>query len=258
VGAGAGSQHQPRTYDRIGAGYGQIRRTDVRLAQALQRARGGAHSVLNVGAGSGSYEPVTGWVVAAEPSAVMLAQHPGICRIQARAEELPFLDQSFDVAMAVMSVHHWDLERGLTEMKRVSRRQVVFCWDPDHETELWMIEEYLPELGRFERSRHPGIETVAEGLGAHTITPFLIPHDFADGFQHAFWRRPDAFLDPAVRAASSMYALAGSYDVESGIERLRADLDSGAWSRSHADLLGRAEMDYGYRIIVGGEELPAR
>jgi SAM-dependent methyltransferase len=172
------------------------------------------------------------------------------------AEALPFPTASFDASMATLTVHHWgDLRRSLGEMRRVSRRQVVFTWDPHHEDQLWLHSEYLPEMAIFERSRFPPLAQVVDLLGAHRVVPFAIPHDFSDGFQHAFWRRPEAFLDPSVRAASSMFAVLTPMSVEHSLERLRADLASGIWAQRHGDLLARNVFDYGFRIVIAGEEL---
>jgi len=200
------------TYDRIGIGYGAVRRSDPRLAALVAQALGHARRVANVGAGTGSYEPAADLVAAIDPSLTMLRQHPGRQRIQAVAESLPFSDGSFDAAMAIMTVHHWsDLSQGIREMRRVARRQVVFTWDPDHDQELWIVSEYLPEIGTFERSRFRPIGEMVELLQAHTVQTFEIPCDFADGYQPAFdWtgtRDPSALL--AVPAALDFFARAG-------------------------------------------------
>jgi SAM-dependent methyltransferase len=240
-------------YDRIGIGYAAVRRPDSRLAAVVDSGLGEAASVVNVGAGAGSYEPIGRLVVAVEPSAVMLSQHPGGRLVQATAEALPFQTGTFDAAMAIMTIHHWpDLREGLGELRRVAERQVVFTWDPGWERELWIVDEYLPEIGRFERSRFAPLDQVVELLGAHTVVPFPIPWDFADGYQPAFWRRPAAYLDPAVRAASSTFASLPAGVVEPAIERLRHDLDSGVWYERHQDLLDSEAIDYGYRLVIAG------
>jgi SAM-dependent methyltransferase len=240
-------------YDRIGIGYSDVRRPDPRLAAMLLTALGDARTVLNVGAGSGSYEPGDRQVVALEPARVMLDQHQGVRRVQGLAEALPFHDASFDAAMAVLTIHHWsDLERGVEEMRRVASRQVIFTWDPDFAPELWIVSEYVPAIGEMERARFTSLSAVTDAVGAHTVTAFEIPHDFTDGFQAAFWRRPDAYLDPRIRAGSSTFAVLPEEVVEPGIEKLRRDLQSGAWHRTHADLLDAQTCDYGYRVIVAG------
>jgi SAM-dependent methyltransferase len=239
------------TYDSIGVGYDQFRRPDPRLAALIGEALGDAGTVVNVGAGAGSYEPAAARVVAVEPSAVMLAQHRGTGRVRGTAEALPFPDDSFDAAMAIMTIHHWaDLETGLAEMRRVAGHQVIFTWDRDHDQELWIISEYVPEIRALERARFPSLDVVAEALGGATIREFPIPCDFTDGYQPAFWRRPEAYLDPAVRAASSTFATLPDRIVEPAMRRLQADLASGAWNRRHQDLLHRDTFDYGYRLIV--------
>ncbi|MFI6151464.1 class I SAM-dependent methyltransferase [Kitasatospora sp. NPDC051170] len=243
----------PATYDRIGTDYSRIRRPDPRLHALIGLALEGARTVVNVGAGAGSYEPEGVEVTAVDPSQIMLDQHPGAVKVRAGAEQLPFPDHSFDAAMAVMTVHHWpDPLGGLAEMRRVARRQVVFTWDPTHRTELWLLGEYLPEIRDLEHARFTPLHTVVDALDAHTVLPFPIPHDFTDGFQIAYWRRPELYLDATIRQASSTFAQLPPSVVEPAIARLREDLASGAWHRRHADLLERESVDYGYRLIVAG------
>jgi SAM-dependent methyltransferase len=250
---------RPADFDEIGSGYSRVRRADPRLTAAIADALGPARRIVNVGAGAGAYEPHDGDVVAAELSMIMLGQHRGRRRVRSAAESLPFAADGFDASMATLTVHHWsDLRRGLEEMRRVSRRQVVFTWDPDHERQLWLHTEYLPGMAEFERSRFPALDQVVDILGAQRVEPFDIPHDFSDGFQHAFWRRPEAYLDPRVRAASSMFAVLPSGAVDSALERLRADVASGSWARRHGELLARDAVDYGFRIVIAGEDLDRR
>ncbi|MGV9244517.1 class I SAM-dependent methyltransferase [Streptomyces sp. NPDC003710] len=193
-------------------------------------------------------------MTAVDPSQVMLDQHPGTNKMKAAAEALPFADGSFDAAMAIMTVHHWpDLHRGLGELRRVARRQVVFTWDPTHRPELWLLEEYLPEIRELEHARFTPLSEVADALDAHTVLPFPIPHDFTDGFQIAYWRRPEYYLDPVIRQASSTFAQLPPSVVAAAIARLRDDLGSGTWHDRHADLLGEESMDFGYRLLIAGE-----
>jgi SAM-dependent methyltransferase len=246
-----------QAYDRIGVGYAALRRPDPRLAAMIHQAIGDAETIVNVGAGAGSYEPRDSAVVSVEPSSVMLAQHRGPRRVQAMAEHLPFGDAAFDVAMAVMTVHHWnDLDRGLAELRRVSRRQVVFTWDPEHRPRLWIVADYVPAIGAMEGARFADVPHIVSALDAHTVSTFEIPHDFTDGFQAAFWRRPEMYLDPVVRAASSTFASLPPDAVEPGLARLREDLDTGHWHRNYGDLLSKKRVDYGYRLIVAGEGKP--
>ncbi|OKI12855.1 class I SAM-dependent methyltransferase [Streptomyces sp. CB03911] len=247
----------PVTYDRIGAGYRNVRHPDPRLAALIAQALAGAGTVLNVGAGTGSYEPVDAEVTAVDPSRVMLDQHPGSRKVRAWAEDLPFADGEFDAAMAIMTVHHWtDLRQGLRELRRVARRQVVLTWDPVHPLELWIVSEYLPEIRDLENSRFLPVSEVARELGAHTVLPFPIPHDFTDGFQVAFWRRPEQYLDATVRRASSTFATLPDEVVEPAVARLRADLESGAWARRHTDLLHQESVDYGFRLLIADNDGP--
>ena len=208
---------------------------------------------MNVGAGAGSYEPDDLDVVAVEPSEVMIAQRPEGAApvVRAVAEELPFEDGSFDAAMAVLSDHHWsDHDRGLAELRRVARRVVLLTWDPATIHDAWLVREYLPGFERL-ITRGFRLEHTAEALGGARIEPVPIPHDCVDGFMHAYWRRPHAYLDPQVRAGISVFALMEPDSVDAGLARLRRDLESGAWERDHADLLELEELDLGYRLVVG-------
>jgi ubiquinone/menaquinone biosynthesis C-methylase UbiE len=240
-------------YDHIGVGYDNVRRPDPRLEALIAEALDDVHTVVNVGAGAGSYEPVFAHVVAVDPSAVMLAQHLGTSRVQGVAEALPFRSGAFDAAMAIMTIHHWtDFRAGLAEMRRVARRQVVFTWDKDHDEQLWVVAEYVPEIRTLEQARFPALDEVVRALGNATVREFPIPHDFTDGYQPAFWRRPEAYLDARVRAASSTFATLPHHVVEPAMRQLKADLASGTWERRHQDLIGRESVDYGYRLVVSG------
>ena len=241
-------------YDRIGITYAETRRPDPRIDAAIRRALGGARSVVNVGAGSGSYEPPE-TVLAVEPSAVMIGQRPaGLApAVQATAEAIPLEDTAVDAALAVLTIHHWpDLERGFAEMRRVSRRVVVLTWDPDFARSFWLSGEYLPaEAVEWDVARCPPLESVRRLIGPETgVTPVPVPHDCTDGFFGAFWRRPEAYLDPVVRAGISNLAHFGDA-LAPAFERLAADLESGEWHRRHADLLELTELDLGYRIVAG-------
>jgi SAM-dependent methyltransferase len=208
--------------------------------------------VLNIGAGSGAYEPRDLVVTAVEPSAVMRAQRPrgaAPC-LDAVAEALPFPDRSFDAAMAVLSDHHWsDRAAGLRELRRVARRVVVFQWDPAFAGAFWLIRDHLRGFPPAEAASFAGVREV---FGAMREVPVPIPHDCRDGFLMAYWRRPQAYLDPVVRANISVFALLPPTEVDRMVESLRADLRSGAWARRNADLLERDELDLGYRVYVAG------
>jgi SAM-dependent methyltransferase len=243
-------------YDAIGRTYTTTRGTDPRLAERIWDALGEARTVVNVGAGTGSYEPPDRDVMAVEPSTVMIAQRPPGAApvVQASAEALPFADASFDAAMAVLTIHHWtDFPAGAGELRRVARdRVVVFSWDPTYAGRFWLSAEYFPEAWRREDvANFPSLAEQAVAFGDATIEVVPVPWDCRDGFFSSFWRRPEAYLDPAVRAGISVLAKRSEQELAEGLASLRADLDSGAWARRHADLLERDALDLGYRLLVG-------
>jgi SAM-dependent methyltransferase len=243
-------------YDRIGRTYTATRGTDPRIAAHIWDALGDARTVVNVGAGAGSYEPPDRDVTAVEPSAVMIAQRPpgAAPAVQASAEALPFADASFDAAMAVLTIHHWsDFPAGAAELRRVARdRIVVLSWDPTYAGRFWLSAEYFPEAWRREDvADFPSLAEQAAAFGDADVEVMEVPWDCRDGFFSSFWRRPEAYLDPAVRAGISTLAKRSDEELAEGIARLRADLDSGAWARRHADLLERETLDLGYRLLVG-------
>jgi SAM-dependent methyltransferase len=239
-------------YDSIGRTYTATRATDPRIAARIWAALGDARTVVNVGAGTGSYEPPDREVTAVEPSAVMLAQRPpgAAPAVQASAEALPFDDDAFDAAMASLTLHHWsDWRAGCAELRRVARdRVVVFSWDPTYRGRMWLSAEYFETLSWQDVADFPSLPDQAAALhGEVEVVP--IPWDCRDGFFSAFWRRPEAYLDPGVRAGIS--TMADREDqLTDGLARLRADIDSGAWARRHADLLDLEELDLGYRLLV--------
>ena len=245
-------------YDDIGAGYTATRREDPRIAAVVARALGPARTLVNVGAGTGAYEPADREVVAVEPSATMLAQRPdGAARaVQASAEDLPFEDDSFDAAMAVLSDQHWtDRDRGLAELRRVARGPVVVVnFDPAQAGRFWLTSEYLHGFLDLipPRVREPGAweAGLAEVLGPVELLPIPVPHDCRDGFYHAFWRRPAAYLDARVREGISVFARVPREQVGEAMHRLRADLRSGAWAQRHGDLLALDALDLGLRAVV--------
>ena len=234
-------------YDAGGATYTATRRTDPRLAARIWAALGDAASVLNVGAGTGSYEPPGRYVVAVEPSETMAAQR-ATPAVRAPADALPFHDRSFDAAMAVLSDHHWpDAIAGLREMARVAQRVVVFQWDAEFAADAWMTRDYLPEFREL-RAPVPLAERAA-AIGARMeVVP--IPWDCEDGFFHAFWRRPEAYLEEQVRRGSSVWGRVGPEAEARAVAQLRADLASGAWQERNAELLDLDEYDIGYRLLV--------
>ncbi len=241
-------------YDRIGVGYSATRRPDPRIADRIIQALADSASIVNVGAGAGSYEPRDRRVVAVEPSATMIRQRPldSALVIRGTAERLPLLDGAVDSALAILTVHHWsDPARGLSEMRRVSRsRVVVLTWDQDVWESFWLIREYLSCAREVDRRRAMGIAEIASVLGGGEVQSVPIPHDCVDGFHGAFWRRPEAYLDPRIRAGISAYTAMPAEERDEGLRRLAEDIDSGAWEDRHRNLLDLDELDLGYRLIV--------
>ena len=237
-------------YDSIGIDYANLRQPDARIAATILRALGPAHSVLNIGAGSGSYEPDDRPVLAVEPSMTMIAQRPAEAApvVCGRAEALPFADDSFDVALAILTVHHWaDLARGLAEMRRVARENVVILtFDPEMR-DYWLAD-YFPGLVRLDDAQMPRLSELDQRLGGITVEIVPVPHDCTDGFLGAYWRRPEAYLDPRIRAAMSSFWALG--DVTASGERLRADLESGRWAERYGALIDRDGYDFGYRLVT--------
>lgn len=214
-----------------------------------------SRTVVNVGAGTGSYEPTDRFVLAVEPSAEMVKQRPSgaaLC-VRATAEHLPLLDHSFDAAMGILTIHHWsDPVAGLRELVRVAHRVVVFAYEPAIHSTFWLWQEYFPAAARVSAASEMPIEQVAEVVGADRIEPVLVPHDCSDGFGPAYWRRPTAYLDPDVRSCISGLARLPVNDLRPGLDRLRRDLDTGAWHTRHRDLLNLDAIDAGLRLVVRG------
>lgn len=238
-------------YDRIGHGYRRFRTPDPRIAALVREVLGDARTVVNVGAGSGSYEPTDRKVVAVEPSATMIAQRPAGSApvIQASAEALPFEDQSFDAAMAVLTIHHWgNRAQGLRELRRVARQRVVILTHLPDAAPFWLTDTYVPEITAMDRGIFPSIAEIESVLGPVRVTPVPVPHDCTDGFLGAYWRRPEAYLDPDVRAAISGFAKLP--ETAERMERLRADLASGEWERANGSLREREAVDLGYRLVI--------
>jgi SAM-dependent methyltransferase len=237
-------------YDEIGRTYACTRRPDPRVEAAIWAALGDPGCVVNVGAGTGSYEPPQ-TVLAVEPSAAMIAQRPqgAAPAVQAVAERIPLPDGACDAALAVLTIHHWaDPPLGVFEMRRVARRVVVLTWDPDFAEAFWLVRDYLPESAAFDRGRMPSIAEVCAWMGGAEIMPVPVPHDCVDGFFAAFWRRPEAYLDPRVRAGISNLSQLGP-PVDRAVAALRADLESGAWHERNRVLVELDELDLGYRLL---------
>jgi SAM-dependent methyltransferase len=205
------------SYDTIGINYSNLRKPDYRIAKKISAELGSAKTVLNVGAGTGSYEPTDKEITAVEPSAEMIRQRPENSApvFQASAEDLPFEDKSFDASTAILTIHHWtDKEKGVAEMRRVTRGPVVFLtFDPMHQ-DFWLAD-YIPELVTLDDKQMPRLTEYENWLGPVEVTTVPVPHDCTDGFYGAYWRRPAAYLDPKIRAAISCFWAVK--DIETGI-----------------------------------------
>jgi SAM-dependent methyltransferase len=240
-------------YDEIGTSYRQLRQPDSRIAAQVSAGLGTARTIINVGAGTGSYEPRDRQVLAVEPSGVMLAQRPAgsAPAIRAVAEALPVPDRSFDAALAILTLHHWtDPAAGLAELRRVARRIVILTTSAARINQLWLTAEYFPGSARGRRADVQP-DRIAAALGGHVrIEPLLVPRDCTDGFGEAYWARPEAYLDPAVRASMSACSLLDQQEVEDGVARLRADLAAGRWDERHGHLRELEELDTGHRLII--------
>lgn len=242
-------------YDAVGHSYSQQRQPDPRIATQIHRALREARTVVNIGAGTGNYEPNDRYVIAVEPSAALRAQRPRHLApaLRARAEALPLDDDSVDAALAVLTVHHWDDPiAGLREMRRVARDiAVVVTFDVERLVDFWLIADYLPEVLADDRERFPSIQEVADTLGGSTaVTTIPIPEDCSDGFFEAFYNRPERYLDPQIRSAQSAWPRLPPGREEQAIGQLADDLATGAWDQRHGELRQRPRYDGGLRLII--------
>ena len=248
--------HPAFDYDRGKVGYAARRQADPRIARHVYEALGDSRTVLNVGAGTGSYEPPDRYVAAVEPSAEMRSERAGLGRAPAiigRADALPFDDHAFDAALASLTVHHWpDLRAGLNEVRRVTKGPVVvMSYDPDQLDQFWNAR-YFHEVVEVERSRYPRLETLKDALGGDVeIRQVPIPLDCVDGFQEAFYGRPEAFLDAEVRRAQSAWGFIDDATQERLIAALAADLKSGRWDELYGHHRSLPEFHGALRLIIG-------
>jgi ubiquinone/menaquinone biosynthesis C-methylase UbiE len=246
----------PLIYDSIGSNYAAMRRPDPRIARLLHAALQGAKRVVNVGAGTGNYEPDDKVVVAVEPTTTMILQRArsqaGV--VQAVAEDLPFRDQAFDAALAVFTVHHWTRQtEALAELRRVSRRQVILMRDPTVAPDFWLINDYFPDA-RWLRSEclAPTVARVSRTLHVRSVIPVPVPADCQDGFARAYWNRPEMFLDTGRCAAMSSISQLPEDILRRSLARLQDDVLTGRWDRRYGYLRRLRELDVGYRLVVAG------
>jgi SAM-dependent methyltransferase len=244
-------------YDEHGRGYAHRRRADPRFGARIEAALGGARTVLNVGAGAGSYEPRDRWLLAVEPSTTMRAQRPPDAApcLAASAESLPLDDDSVDAAMACVTIHHWsDRAAGVAELRRVARGPVVVFTFDLADLIPWQ-RDYFKEAVAIEQPRFGTVEEVAAELGGQVrVERIPTPTDCTDGFFEAFWNRPEQLLDPTVRASQSIWELVDP-DVEARIfTRLAADLESGRWDKEHGALREMASYEGSLRLVISESE----
>lgn len=242
-------------YDQQGINYSGQRKTDPRIAEYVFKALDNSKTVLNVGAGAGSYEPEDRYVIAVEPSATMRAQRLNnnkIPAINATADSLPFSDNSFDASMAMVTIHHWpDIEIGLQELKRVTKNKIVIMtFDPDALNDFWNVN-YFPELIEIERQRYPKLERIIKAIGGKSeIIKIPIPLDCLDGFQEAFYGRPEAFLEKSIRIAQSAWGFLPAELEEKYVNALAADIRSGEWDRKYGHFRTLPNFTCALRLVV--------
>lgn len=234
----------------MGYRYSLLRRPDPRISHAIVEALGDAHAIVNVGAGAGSYEPQDRPVVAVEPSRTMIDQRSKNSApvIQGSALALPFADHSFDAALAVLTVHHWENWRlGLSELRRIARkRAVVFTWDPEFDG-FWLTD-YFPEILDIDRRIFPSLDRSFGEFGRVTIRRLPIPADCTDGFLCAYWSRPHAYLEPSIRSGISTFSKLA--DTETGLANLERNLSEGVWDRRYGHIRDLPQLDLGYAVVV--------
>ncbi len=241
-------------YDEIGGAYGRFRQPDPIIAAQIIEALGDAETVLNVGAGTGSYEPTGRKVTAVEPSASMRAYRPAslAIAIDAVAEDLPFDDASFDASMATMTIHQWaNLEKGLGEMRRVTTGTVVLLvCDPVPMKAYW-LNDYIPEVRALEASRFPRIERIEAALGSRVwVKSVPVPLHCRDGFNEAYYGRPEAILDPQARRACSSWSFVPVRAVDRFVKHLSSDLASECWNESYGHLRVQPFFDGSLRLVI--------
>lgn len=237
-------------YDKIGNNYSVTRCTDPRIARQLNCELQGATRIVNIGAGTGSYEPENVDLVAVEPSSKMISQrkisaHPVE---QAFAEKLPFENNSFSHAMTVLSMHHWEnLELAFSEINRVATEKfIAISWDPDSDP-FWLTRDYFPQIYEKDKRIFPKLETLSDHFDNVIISPLLIPSDCKDGLLAAFWKRPQAYLTSKVRQSTSAFSELNN--LTTGLQKLETDLASGVWAKNNNAILGLSSIDVGYRLI---------
>lgn len=247
-------------YDEIGTQYAATRREDTRIAARIHAALAGARTIVNVGAGAGSYEPRDRHVIPVEPSEVMIAQRdPSLPpAIRGGASPLPLADQSVDAAMAILTIHHWDddQEQGVREMRRVARGPVVILTlDPEVSARMWLMADYLPEVAELDRHTFPALETLAQWLNTKVdVREVPISRDTPDWMLGSFWAHPERVLDAQARNSTSGFARMAPEVVTRVVEAVGRDLQEGTWDARHGHLRKLDEYDAGLRLLVSNAE----
>lgn len=242
-------------YDEIGKKYAGYRRTDPNIARQIHAALGPAKTVLNVGAGTGSYEPEDRYVIAVEPSAVMRTQRKGVPAIIGKADALPFDDNAFDASMAMLTIHHWpDPHAGLRELRRVTKGPVViFTYDPDALSGFWFFD-YTPEMLDIDKKRFPKISSIVQTLGGGTVDPVSVTQNCQDGFLEAFYARPEALLNPEVRRSQSIWSCLPAEVQERVVRNIESDLNSGEWERKYGHFRSLPSLACALRLITSNRK----
>jgi len=238
-------------YDRIGQVYAQHRKPDPRWSEQIHAALGDAERIINVGAGTGNYEPTNRQVVAVEPSAVMIAQRPAGPVVQGVAEALPVPDQTFDAAMGLLTAHHWsDVAAGLNEMARVAKHQILMIFEPEISHQFWLLD-YFPS-GRHSSTEvnAPTEASLRQHCNVIDVQVMAVPAGCTDGVAAAHWDRPERYLDAGVQASISLLAMLPEDVRAAGTARLSRDLESGAWDAKHGHLRAVDAHDFGYRLVT--------
>lgn len=239
-------------YEIVGRNYSEFRQPDLRISAIINSNLDAMESIVNVGAGTGSYEPEGKIISAVEPSETMISQRiekPNTTVYRAAAENLPFESRSYDAALAILTIHHWESwEKGLSEAYRVAREKVVLLTWLGMPQGFWLYD-YLPELGDVDKDLFPSIEHISSVLGEVQVIPVPIPSDCTDGFLCAYWARPEMYLNAKARSVISTFSRISN--VSKGLDNLASDLESGVWHQKYGHLLNLKEYDLGYRLVVG-------
>lgn len=242
-------------YDKFGQHYSGQRQTEPEIAKYIHEALGDAKTILNIGAGAGSYEPEDRYVIAVEPSITMRAQrmrYHKVPAINATADVLPFDEGVFDAATAFLTIHHWpDIARGLREIRRVTRGPIIIMTYDRDDLDVFWNADYFSEVVEVERQRYPDMQWLCDQLGNNCeIQKIPIPLNCVDGFQEAFYGRPEAFISKEVRAAMSAWGFIPAEQQEVMVNRLKNALSSGEWDEKYGHLRKQPFFTGALRLVI--------